>query len=70
MPIAIPIIATLLAWPISIAARLGLASLLGFYCGVARSESGIIFALARTSSAKMATFFASAIWAAWVLAFA
>ena len=67
MGIAIPVIATAAAWPVSAFARVGLAFLIGFYCGAGRADNKLIIALTRTSSTTMALFAVCAIWVAWAL---
>ena len=68
MGIAIPIIATAAAWPVVATARVGLASLIGLYCGATRADNRLISARARPSSAEIALFLVGAVWAAWGLA--
>jgi len=68
MGIAIPIIATALAWPVSAAAPIGIASFIGFYCGASQTETHLVSRLAEISSRKVAFFIASAASTAWVLA--
>jgi hypothetical protein len=67
MGIAIPIAATAIALPACAIARLGLAYLVGFYCGVTRTKSHLIFTVIDASNLQIAAFVASATWVAWAL---
>jgi hypothetical protein len=68
MGIAGPIIATVAAWPLAAASRIGVACLIGFSARAARNDSSVVLELSRTSSLKIAAYVVSANWAAWALA--
>jgi hypothetical protein len=67
MGIAFPIISTAAAWPVLAAARIGLALLIGLYCGVTKSDAAAMIKLADTSSVRIALFLTSAVWTAWAI---
>ena len=68
MPITIPILATVAVWPVCAAARVGLAWLIGLYCGATNGDNRVMVQLARTSSVEIALYAISTVWVAWGIA--
>ena len=67
MGIAVPLVVTAIALPASAVARLGLAYLIGVYCGVTRTKCSLPLSLIDASNVKVASFVASAAWVAWII---
>ena len=68
MGLALPILATAAAWPISGGARVVAACLIGVYCGATKGDGAAMVRLAGVPNTKIALFISSAFWLAWALA--